>query len=376
MVFADHGAGASGEPLAIMLRPGNAGSNTAADHVQATRLALAQLPAWLRRRVLIRADSGGGTQERLAWLARPGRGGWPTRSGSPSPGRSRTPSSRFPRRRGLRLRQRTPGAPGRVGRGDHRHAGPVRLAPGHAGHRPPGTPAPRRAAAVHRRRRAPVSPVLPPAPRAGSSPTWNYATGAGLGARIRCAKDTGLRDLPLHGFAQNQIWCEIVALACELLAWTQMFAFDGLARRWEHKRVRLRIFSVAGRLVRGGLRLRLRLAPVGPGPPRSPPRSPGCTPSHLADQPEPSLRPERNPPGPVEPRPPGATAGPPGTPDAENSARPQPQATQPRSRKIEANVHRAVAWRVRHGDAIAAKGEGNLLDGLLAHSVLPGTSGR
>ena len=72
-VFADHGAGASGEPLAIMLRPGNAGSNTAADHVQATRLALAQLPAWLRRRVLIRADSGGGTQEFLAWLARPGR---------------------------------------------------------------------------------------------------------------------------------------------------------------------------------------------------------------------------------------------------------------------------------------------------------------
>ena len=38
--------------------------------------------------------------------------------------------------------------------------------------------------------------------------------------RIRCAKDTGLRNLPLHGYAQNQIWCEIVALACELLAWT------------------------------------------------------------------------------------------------------------------------------------------------------------
>jgi hypothetical protein len=33
--------------------------------------------------------------------------------------------------------------------------------------------------------------------------------------RIRCAKDTGLRNLPLHGYAQNQIWCEIVALACE-----------------------------------------------------------------------------------------------------------------------------------------------------------------
>jgi hypothetical protein len=78
--------------------------------------------------------------------------------------------------------------------------------------------------------------------------------------RIRCAKDTGLRNLPLHGFAQNQIWCEIVALACELLAWMQMLALDGPARRWEPKRLRLRIFAVAGRLARGGRRLRLRVA--------------------------------------------------------------------------------------------------------------------
>ena len=56
-----------------MLRPGNAGSNTAGDHIQATRLGLAQLPRRLRRRVLIRADSGGGTHEFLAWLAKPGR---------------------------------------------------------------------------------------------------------------------------------------------------------------------------------------------------------------------------------------------------------------------------------------------------------------
>jgi hypothetical protein len=51
-----------------------------------------------------------------------------------------------------------------------------------------------------------------------------------------------------------------VALACELLAWTQMLALAGQARRWEPKRLRLRLFSVAGRLVRGGRRLRLRLA--------------------------------------------------------------------------------------------------------------------
>ena len=39
-----------------------------------------------------------------------------------------------------------------------------------------------------------------------------------------------------------------------------MLAFTGPARRWEPKRLRLRIFAVAGRIVRGGRRLRLRLA--------------------------------------------------------------------------------------------------------------------
>jgi pyruvate/2-oxoglutarate dehydrogenase complex dihydrolipoamide acyltransferase (E2) component len=43
-VFADHRPAGSGEPLAVMLRPGNAGSNTAADHITASRLAQGQLP--------------------------------------------------------------------------------------------------------------------------------------------------------------------------------------------------------------------------------------------------------------------------------------------------------------------------------------------
>ena len=78
--------------------------------------------------------------------------------------------------------------------------------------------------------------------------------------RIRCAKDTGLRNLPLKGYEHNKIWCEITALACELLAWTQLLALGGPARRREPKRLRLRLFGVAGRLARGGRRLRLRLA--------------------------------------------------------------------------------------------------------------------
>jgi Transposase DDE domain group 1 len=82
--------------------------------------------------------------------------------------------------------------------------------------------------------------------------------------RIRCAKDTGLCNLPLHGFDQNQLWCELVAMASELLAWMQMLALDGPARAWEPKRLRLRLFSAAGRLVRGSRRLRLRLAATWP----------------------------------------------------------------------------------------------------------------
>ena len=71
--FAGHGAGAGGEPLAIMLRAGNEGSNTASEHIEVTRLALAQLPRRSRRRVLVRTDSGGGTHDFVTWLASPGR---------------------------------------------------------------------------------------------------------------------------------------------------------------------------------------------------------------------------------------------------------------------------------------------------------------
>ncbi|MGP4052192.1 RNA-guided endonuclease TnpB family protein [Streptomyces sp. 2A115] len=75
MGFVDHGRGGSGEPVVGLLRPGNAGSNTAADHIEATKLALAQLPKRLRRgrQTLIRTDSGGGTHAFVAWLARRGR---------------------------------------------------------------------------------------------------------------------------------------------------------------------------------------------------------------------------------------------------------------------------------------------------------------
>jgi hypothetical protein len=51
--------------------------------------------------------------------------------------------------------------------------------------------------------------------------------------RIRTLKDTGLANLPLHDFAANQVWLELVLLASDLLAWTQTLALTGTAaRRW------------------------------------------------------------------------------------------------------------------------------------------------
>ncbi|CQD01954.1 transposase, IS4 family protein [Mycobacterium europaeum] len=78
--------------------------------------------------------------------------------------------------------------------------------------------------------------------------------------RIRNLKDTGLTNLPFHRFDQNQIWLQITLLAADLLVWTQVLAFtSGPARRWEPKRLRLRILAVAGRIISTGRRHYLRL---------------------------------------------------------------------------------------------------------------------
>ena len=91
-------------------------------------------------------------------------------------------------------------------------------------------------------------------------------------------------------------------MACELTAWMAMLALDGPARAWEPKRLRLRLFTAAGRIVRGG-----RLAAVAPRPDLA-----LGQPGHRRDHPPASLRsrltspnrpshPERRPKGPWNP---------------------------------------------------------------------------
>jgi len=253
-----------------MLRPGNAGSNTAGDHIEVTRLALAQLPGRLRRRVLIRTDSGGGTHEFLAWLARPGRRlaysvgftitddlqqailALPDRIWEPAydaEGQVR-PGAWVAEITGLLDLSSWPEGMRLIVRKERPHPGAKLRFTDPGGHR---------------------FTCLATNTKGGqlADLELRHRRRARCEDRIRAAKDTGLRNLPLHGYAKNQIWCEIVALAGELLAWMQMLALTGPARRWEPRRLRLRLLSVAGRIVRGGRRLRLRLAATWPWAPQT-----------------------------------------------------------------------------------------------------------
>jgi hypothetical protein len=56
------------ECLAMLLRPGNAGSNTVTDHITVLTNALAQIPAARRRKILIRIDGAGATHDLIAHL--------------------------------------------------------------------------------------------------------------------------------------------------------------------------------------------------------------------------------------------------------------------------------------------------------------------
>ena len=78
--------------------------------------------------------------------------------------------------------------------------------------------------------------------------------------RVRCAKDTGLRNLPFHAFQMNAAWLELVLLAQDLLLWTQRLLLPKTElARCEPKRLRYRLLHVAARLTRHARRLTLHL---------------------------------------------------------------------------------------------------------------------
>ncbi|GGR65589.1 IS1380 family transposase [Streptomyces aurantiogriseus] len=262
MGFVDHGPGGTGEPVAALLRPGNAGSNTAADHITATRLALAQLPGKYRRgrRTLIRCDSGGGTHEFVAWLAQRGR--WLSYSVGmviteavhqhvlKIPASAWTPAVETSGevRDGAWVAELTGDLLDGWAKGMRLIVRKERPHPG----------AQLRITDADGMRITCFATNTPDRPIAELE--LRHRLRARAEDRIRAARSTGLRNLPLHDTAQNRVWLEIVQIALDLLAWMPVLALTGRARLWEPRRLRLRLFSAAGQLVTTGRRRILRLA--------------------------------------------------------------------------------------------------------------------
>ncbi|WHU48105.1 transposase [Gordonia sp. L191] len=201
--FADHQAAGTGEPLAIALRPGNAGSNTAADHISMVESALAQIPGVdgfrVGKAVLIR-NRFGRRHPRIPQLSDQAAAGLlggvrtdrghrrnhrPTATGGVDPGlqcqRQRT-------RRG-------------VGRGADEHAGPSRLARGDVNHRAERETASGSAVAVHRLDWMRLTAFATNTVRGQLAELeLRHRRRARCEDRIRTSKDCGLTNLPLHGF--------------------------------------------------------------------------------------------------------------------------------------------------------------------------------
>ena len=263
--FVDHGPAGTGEPLAIRLRPGNAGSNTATDHIGVISAALRQLPGGRAgKSVLVRIDGAGSTHKVIDWLT--GR--------------------RLAYSVGFTLPENTPNLlrliPKDVWTEAYDAHDAVRdgawvaeltdlmdLTSWPAGMR----------VIVRKERPHPGAQLrfedvdgmritaFATNSRTGQLPDLElrHRRRARCEDRIRIAKDTGLRNLPLASFNANRIWCAIVALAAEITAWMQMLAFTNTqARRWEPKKLRYRIFTIPATLARTGRRFWLHLSTRSP----------------------------------------------------------------------------------------------------------------
>ena len=272
VAFVDHGDGGTGEPLTMLLRKGNAGSNTAEDHITVARAAFTALPgvdaSRPGKKVLVRTDGAGGTHDFLDWLHARGvqySVGFTLPATMPDL-YALVPESCW---------QAALDADGDIREG----AGLVEITDLLAGRGLLKGYPPRIRVIVRRERPHPGAQL-----RFDDVDGYRltaFATNTARGQlqalelrhrrrarvedRIRIAKDTGLANLPLHGFDQNRIWLVIVQLALDLTAWTQLIALhDTDARRWEPKRLRLRIFAIAATLARRGRRLLLHIKTTAP----------------------------------------------------------------------------------------------------------------
>jgi hypothetical protein len=261
----------TGEALAAMLRPGNAGANTAADHVRMLDAALAQLPpAWqaghrpgddpatVVHPIVVRADSAGATHGFVDALVERNLG---YSIGFDVDGRVRD---------ALMLAQEEDWVPAVEGDGTARPGAWVieLTALTDLGTWPAGT------RLICRRERPhpgaqlslfdigkgfrhtcfiTVSPGAPPPLE------LRQRRHARVEDRIRGAKACGLRNFPFEDFVRNEAWLALVMVAQDLLAWTAGVCLDGALAKAEPATLRYQLLHVAARLARRGRDLHLRI---------------------------------------------------------------------------------------------------------------------
>jgi Transposase DDE domain group 1 len=248
------------EALGAILRPGNAGANTAADHKTVLDLALAQIPAEYIENIeiLVRADRAGATHEladycrdaqmrfsfgydltdtvRQAILQTPADA-WAPALDQDGTERENGEVAELTQHVDL---SSWPEASRQIVRRERPHPGAQLSFTHHDGYRFQAilTDQPDQHIAVLERR---------------------HRQRARVEDRIRDDKDTGLQKFPFKDFALNEVWLQIVMLAHDLIVWTQALCLDGELAKAEPKRLRYRLMHVAARLAFHGRRGRLRL---------------------------------------------------------------------------------------------------------------------
>jgi hypothetical protein len=254
------------ELLAIMLRPGNAGSNHADDHIDVLTRAIAQIPTAHRKRLLVRADGAGATHQLLDWLTAQARVrgrhmeysvGFPTKNAAVISAIARVPARAW--------------TPAVTSHGELREHADVAEVTGLLDLS--GWPEGMRV--IVRREHPHPGAQLSLFEATDGYRYQAFATNTRIGQlaflearhraharvedRIKAAKDSGLGRLPSREYAINQAWVQLAAVAADLIAWLQMLALDGGLAKTEPKLLRFRMLHVPARLARSSRRRHLRI---------------------------------------------------------------------------------------------------------------------
>jgi hypothetical protein len=248
----------SREALAGVLRDGNAGSNTAADHMTVGELALAQLPpSALDGEIVARVDGAGATHEFTQWC-RDARIGYSV--GAALTQDVLTEALLIPDHDWQQALCQDGS--------EHSDAWVCELTD-----RVNLNAWPDRSRLICRAVKLPDGAQL----RFGQTDGFRYEVfltdlpgdirdrdlfhrgHARVEDRIRDAKACGLRNLPFQSFANNEVWLLLVGLAQDLLAWSQALTLDGELARAEPETLRYRLWHTAGKLARHARRTHLRL---------------------------------------------------------------------------------------------------------------------